>query len=72
MHLTLKDQPSEQLIHSGGNPGRATRATLAGVAKGIHTGNSSYLALIDALVLLRPKQRNVRLKNPAKYSAGII
>ena len=28
MHLTLKDQPSEQLIHSGGNPAKLMRTQL--------------------------------------------
>ena len=36
--------------------------TKAAVARGIHRGNSRYLALIDALVLLTPEQRNVWLK----------
>ncbi len=45
--------------------------TKAAVARGIHRGNSRYLALIDALVLLTPEQRNVWLKNPVKYQYGL-
>ena len=45
--------------------------TKAAVARGIHTGNSRYLALLDALVLLTPEQRNVWLKNPVKYQYGL-
>ena len=46
--------------------------TKAAVARGIHRGNSRYLALIDALVLSTPEQRNVWLKNPAKYPGEFI
>ena len=46
--------------------------TNAAVARGIHSGNSRYLALIDVLVLLTPEQRYVLLKNPAKYPGESI
>jgi len=39
---------------------------------GVHSANSRYLALVDALLFLKPEQPNVWLKNPAKYSAEII
>ena len=70
-----KEGPARRLISLGITQGELAQrlsVTKGAVNKALDSGNSRYIALLDALVLLTPEQRNVWLKNPAKYSAGII
>ena len=70
-----KEGPARRLSSLGNKLGELAQrlsVTKGAVNKGLDSCNSRYLALLDALVLLPPDQRNVWLKNPAKYPGEII
>jgi len=70
-----KEGPARRLSSLGITQGELAQrlsVTKGAVNKGLDSGNSRYLALLDALVLLTPEQRNVWLRNPAKYPGEII